>query len=167
MRAIEGADPATFRLLASGYAKDARNVFFEGDRFAVRDVASFELLDYGFARDRVTGYYHEGPVEGSEGTAFTVVDSHHAKDRARAFYATLEPAHPRPLVRTKPLHGADVATIASLGGRYVKDAKRVWYEGEPVLNADAASFETLSPPVDGADVRDVRARFRDGVRIGP
>lgn len=63
---LAGADPATFRLLESGYALDARQVFHRGQPIAGAEVASFEILraetDGADARDAKRRYRDGRPV---------------------------------------------------------------------------------------------------------
>jgi hypothetical protein len=48
---VIGADPATFVVLADGYAKD-RNYVYQGQRLDNMDVKSFESIGNGFYRDK-------------------------------------------------------------------------------------------------------------------
>ena len=192
---IEAADPATFRTLASGYATDAGNAYFEGRRIPVRDVASFEPLDYGFARDRVRGYAHQVEVPDSDGSTFVAIDTHYAKDRTRVFHVDLHTgggAH-KPTVRIVALAGSQPASFTTLDSGYARDAAQVYYRdrvlardpasftvlradyaksstgvyhrGEPVAGADAASFSTLDAPAEGRDAQDAGASYYQGRRI--
>ena len=191
---IAGADPASFGIMSGGYARDARGVYFEGVRFPVKDLATFELLDYGFARDRVTGYYHQKVVDGSAGPTFAALDTHYAKDVARVYFCDLETdggAHPY-VVRAVPLRDADpasfrvlengyavdrsqvyfrdrilarnVASFTALGRDYGKTPTQVFYRGDPIAGADAATFVLLDPSTDAADARDARATYLLGKR---
>jgi hypothetical protein len=191
---VKGADPASFRYLDEGYAKDSAHVFHDGVAFPVKDVKSFQLLGHGFARDDVTGYYHQTVVPGSAGRTFAVVDHHYSKDSVHVYYSDLvsDDGTKPPYARSVRVPGADPATIASMDGGYAVDAKRayyrgevltsdvaafrtlslgyarsgaeVFYEGTPIPGADAATFAVLERPGDGADARDARARYLQGRR---
>ena len=194
VRVIDGADPASMRVMKIGYAKDAHGVYRDGVRFPVRDPATFELLEYGFARDRVIGYWNEAEIAQSHGPTFTELDPHYAKDQARAFHVDFVldgGAHP-PVARADELDGVDVATFTAVEAGYAKDAMRVWYRGrlvsrasasfavlpydyaktasevfhrgERLRDADAPSFAVLDKPDDDADARDARGTFRAGMR---
>lgn len=160
---LAGADPASFQLLSQGYARDQRQVFYEGDAFAVRDVASFEVLDYGFARDKHSGYYLRTPVGQSSGNGFEVLSAHYARDASKVFYAGMDyrVAGP-PRVRTRSLSGADLASFKALENGYALDAARVYWEGQAVPGADAASFTMLSPSTIEADARDAKRQYLRG-----
>ena len=168
VRVVDGADPATFRVLKYGYAKDRAAAYFEGVRFAVRDVEGFELLDYGFARDRVRGYWHRVELPDSDGATLVPIDLHHAKDKRRVYYATDDTGGGayRAVVKTKVLEGADPATFVRLDASYAKDAARVWHDGALVAGAHAESFEALPPATEGADAEDRHSRYREGRRVG-
>lgn len=166
VKLVDGADPATFRVLRSGYAKDASNVFFEGVRFAVRDAATFELLDYGFARDRIAGYYHQAELAGSHGPSLVPLDTHHGRDRSHAWYATIETTDARSSVVARRVNDVDAASFEVLGSGYARDRSRVYFRGGAVTQAQRDSFVVLSPAVDDADARDARWRYREGERIG-
>jgi len=193
--AIDGADPASLRVLRLGYAKDVHAVYHDGVRFAVRDPASFDLLEYGFAKDRAVGYWHQAQIAGSDGPSFTHVDTHYAKDARRAYHVdfVVDGGARGPVVRAVVLADADVATFVALDDGYAKDSRQVWHRGrlvsrapgtlavlpydyartatevfhrgERVADADAASFAVLDPPTDDADARDARGAFRAGRRV--
>lgn len=190
------ADPASFRVMRRGYAKDSRKVFFEGVPFAVRDAASFELLDYGlFARDRFTGYYNDVPIPGSDGGSFVALGDHYARDRASLYYAFIDLSLSPPAVRAwglegalpdsfevleggyardarrayhagKPLRGTDGGQLEVLWLGYAKTGSRVFYEGQEIPGADAPTFQMLQPPTDQADARDGKSSYKQGRKTG-
>lgn len=114
---IAGADPASYRLLGQGYARDRERVYYEGRPFKVRDVESFEPLTRSFARDKVNGYYELQAIAGSHGPSFQMVDerdSHHARDQKRVYHGHIEindPSGRSPYPVVKVLPGADPATF--------------------------------------------------------
>jgi len=191
---VDQADPATFRYLDREYARDRAGVFFEGVRFAVKDVDSFELLDYGFARDRISGYFHQVAVPASDGRTFSWIDSHYAKDSVRVFYCALESARDGapPVRRFVQMKGArpdsftaldegyatdagqvyfrgavlvtDASSFRLLQFGYAKTAAQVYYMGKAVARADATSFVTLERPTETADATDRNATYQLGRR---
>ena len=164
---VDGADPASFRVLARDIAKDARQVYDEGKPRRVLDVASFELLDDGFARDRLAGYCHLDAIAGSDGATFVRLDAHHAKDRARAYYCELEtdggtrPAYPHAV----PLAAGRVTSFKPLEHGYAVDGEAVYYRGQVLADADPATFAVLGAPENGADAGDARHRYAMGRRL--
>lgn len=135
------ADTTSFRYLKTGYARDARKMFFEGVEFGVKHIDSFEILDYGFARDKITGYYHQTLVPGSDGSSFAFVDSRYSKDVRHVYYSYFD-TKGKATPKSVRIEGALVGSFVSLEGGYAKDAGRAYYEGKPL--ARAASFEVLA-----------------------
>lgn len=190
LRPIEGADAASFAVLAPGYGRDVHAVYHEGRRFAVADPASFEVLEHGFARDARQAYHLRRPIAGSQGgAAFRVLDSQYADDGQRIFHATSDGGRStvrelRGIDRTRfevlgagwardartLLHGGerragDPASFTPLDRGYVKTSAQVYFLGQPVAGADAGTFEMLQPASEtDADARDRRQRYRRGER---
>ncbi|MEN9631113.1 MAG: hypothetical protein RJA10_4341 [Pseudomonadota bacterium] len=167
---IAGADPARYQVLGHGYARDGRQVWYEGQPFPVRDPASFTPIDSRFARDALRGYFDRTEVPGSHGPSFEVLTDDggsHARDHRQVYSlhielnAPLKPPHA--VVRT--LAGADPATVRVLGRGYAVDGSRVWWRGQAVAGADAGSFQVLDRPGDQADARDAKSGFLDGRRV--
>ena len=166
---IDGADPATFRLLSQHYAVDRAQAYYQGKAFPVQDVASFEPLDGGFARDRERAYYDREPIPGSHGASFAMVDpadGGYARDRLRVVHGHVEinaPGRgPHSVVRV--LQGARLSTFRVLGAHYASDGQQVWHRGQKLVDADAASFELLPQASDQADARDARGHYLRGQR---
>lgn len=166
MTVLAEADPRSFRLLGQGYGSDGRHLYFEGERFAVREPASFTPLEGGFARDQRSGYYLREPVPGSDGASFAVLGAHYARDAQHVFHADLDYAASPPRVRIRTLPGVAPAGFQELESGYARNDRQVFWQGLPVQQADAASFSVLSPPEDGADARDARHRYQRGQRVG-
>jgi DKNYY family len=194
---IEGADAPTFRYLDQGdqgYARDTARVYFEGVRFAVKDLATFTVLEYGFAKDRITGYFHQEPVAGSDGSTFTFLDNHYSKDSAHAFYSWIATGKDggAPQRKTLRITGAHAGTFAALEDGYASDSAQVYYEGKPLTKdpgsfrvlsfgyaaakdgvyyygaqipgADPSTFSIMDMPTDSADARDATATYKQGLR---
>ena len=190
VKVLDGADPATFRYLDREYARDKASVFFEGERFPVKDIDTFELLDYGHARDRIRGYYHQREVPGSDGSTFVVVDSAYSKDATRVFFSVLETRGREPVRRSMQVKGAQPGSFAALEEGYAidaaqvyyrgalltkevpsfkmlqygyaKTATQVYYSGKPVAGADAGTFTTLDRVTETADAQDRGATYQQG-----
>ena len=166
---VAGADAGSYRRLAHGYARDVRQVYYEGQAFRVRDVPSFEPLDVRYARDAQRGYYERTEIPGSHGPSFALLDvraAEFARDRAQVYHGhidTTEPNQQKPVLRV--LRGADAASIRSVGRGYVADAQRVWYRSDPVAGADAASFKVNEDYTSELDASDHLGRYRQGQRV--
>ena len=166
---IAGADPARYQVLGHGYARDDRQVWYEGRPFAVRDPASFRPLDSRFGRDAQRGYFDRAEVPGSHGPSFEVLaddGGSHARDRHRVYSAHIElnaPLKP-PHAVVRVLAGANPATVRVPGRGYAVDGSRVWWRGQVVAGADAGSFQVLDRPDEQADARDAQSAYREGRR---
>ncbi len=190
--AISGANAATFRLLDDYYARDTAQAYFNGAPFAVADVASFEVLSYVHARDHVSGYYVQRPISGSDGRTFVSVDDHYSKDNANVFYSGLAIFNGGSgEIKHIKLPRADVASFASLGGGYGADSRAIYFEGKPMTDAvppleqlnffyaktathvyyagelikgaDAATFKV--EPTDTYTALDAHATYKEGRRL--
>jgi len=167
---IRDADPASYRTLGQGYARDARRVYADGVAFSVRDVATFEPLAADYARDAQRGYYARAEIPGSDGPSLAIVDERdpsYARDRSHVYHghseSDLPNRGPRPVVRT--LQQADPATLHVLGRGYAADARHVWYRGVPMAGADAASFQVAEAFVGDTDASDSHGAWNLGRRV--
>jgi hypothetical protein len=192
---IVGADAASFRLVKDSYAVDAKQAYFWGASFAVRDVASFEVLDHGYSRDRVRAYNGVTEIAGSDGASFSALDIDYAKDATHAWYSYLDndPKTGRVRSAARSIVGVDVASFESKTGGYAVDAKQVYYEGRAVSSsptgfeylslsyaksasevfyggkqirgANATTFAVAQPATEEADAKDSESRYLNGKRI--
>ncbi len=80
---VSQADPATYRLIGSDFARDKASVFYSGQLFNVEDVESFAVLDYGFTKDRVRAYHILVEIPHSDGATFVALNMNYAKDKSR------------------------------------------------------------------------------------
>ncbi|MFN0185443.1 MAG: DKNYY domain-containing protein [Aquabacterium sp.] len=180
---IEGADPLRYRPLAHRYASDGQRVFKQGQPIRVRDAASFAALTPRLSRDAKRGYFEDIEIADSDGASFQIVDVHDdawVRDRQRAWHVRYgQPAAGEPPQReVRLLAGADAAALRPLGREYASDGRRVWWRGQAVAGAEAASFTVLGEPAaaspahvdadaaaEAPDARDARASFRRGRRV--
>ncbi len=135
---LAGADPASFQPdpRRAGLARDRRQVYLGRSVIRGADPASYEPLggDAPIGRDRRGYYFGPDPVKVLDPASFEVIDANAAPGTAwardsRALYVG---------EKTTPTSGP--AKVEVLGGNYAKDATRVYYRGEPIPGADAASF---------------------------
>ena len=164
---IPSADAASYRVLAHRHARDRHRAYDRGQPFAVRDAASFEPLSPRFARDAQRGYFEHADIPGSHGASFALMDEDdpgYARDRAHAWHGHIEVNQPNrgPHPVLRPLQGADMATLRALGRGYAADARRVWYQGEPLARADAASFTVLTEATAEVDAHDRAQAWQRG-----
>lgn len=165
---LDGADAERYRSLGQGYGSDGHRVWFEGRALAVADAATFEPMAGGFARDARQGYFDQQAIPGSRGDRLQLVDPNdpsHVQDDRHVYSAhidlMLQP--PRAVIRTLP---QAVPGQVHLPGRgYARDGQRVWYRGLPVDGADAPHFGLVDGAPDDADASDGRHRYRQGRRL--
>ena len=191
--ALEGVDPASFKLLKERYARDNSRLYFEGVQVPVKDLNSFEILENNFQRDHVTGYYRRMPIAGSDGSTFTVINTFYTKDKASVFYSAYDADASTQPHRTVRVAGASPESFVTRGAGYAADANQVYhngkfltkdvanfevlpslyakagsviyFDGEHVADADAATFAVLERREEDADARDARASYLRGVRV--
>lgn len=169
VRRIDGADPASYRLIAHGHARDARRVYYEGQPFSVRDAATFEPVDRLLARDAQRGYFERREVPDSHGPSFDWVqsgDGHHARDREHVWslYFDLDSPNGHGQATVRLLKGARPDQVRVPGQGYAVDGSRVWHHGRLLAGADGSTFELTG---DGGelDARDARHRYLRGRRL--
>lgn len=98
---IDGADPATFRVLRGAYAQDARGVYYFTGPIPGADPATFGVLDGPYAGDTARVYWMGKPIDGADPATFRVLNAAFecSADAARAYY------------RDGVISGADPATF--------------------------------------------------------
>ncbi len=117
-------------------------MYYEGVRFAVKDINSFELLENNFQRDRVTGYFERVPIAGSDGATFSVIDMHYSRDKAGVYYSAEWRDHGDMPQRSMRVAGALPESFAAKGAGYAADAGQVYHKGK-ILGKDVANFQVL------------------------
>jgi hypothetical protein len=192
---IAEADAPSFRMLDAYYARDTSFVYHDGRSFRVRDVNSYERLGDAHARDKVSGYFMRAEIKGSDGLTFSEIDGSYSKDATHVYYSSYDSNHGQhpPVERTMVLAGADPATFAALGRYYARDAQqayyqdkiitksvatfrlleegyaiaddKVWYGGEVLKDADAATFEVFPLSGDSITAQDKHGKFNYAKRI--
>lgn len=187
------ADPASLRVLEQRYAADSGQVYYEGLEIRGADPATFEPLTEGFARDKTRGYHQfVYPVPLSHGPTFEVVGKSYAKDREHVYFVSRRPDG---APHAERVLDADPATFQAFPYDYAKDASHIYFEsqalkgepgnfqpmdfgyaktdkivfhrGEPMLGADAASFQILEEVTDEATARDKAWFYKDGKAVKP
>lgn len=128
---LEGADPKTFRFLGGHYSRDDDQVFYEDDALQDVDVATFRVVDKYAGRDDTRYFLGSRGIVPEDIETFREVGDCWAKD-AKAYYYQF------PEIRKLD---CDYATFQVLNWYYGKDATTVFYKGQPIEGADAASFE--------------------------
>ncbi|MEZ0389859.1 MAG: DKNYY domain-containing protein [Verrucomicrobium sp.] len=128
------AQPATFVRMRNAYARDARQVYYQG--YAISsDAANFKLLDELAGKDSRRVYWC-GHVISEDAPNFRYVGHSGAvayhRDRQQVFANGIR------------IEGADSATFRILSQTYSRDSKRVYQLTKPVFGADSNTFQVLT-----------------------
>lgn len=135
---LPGADPATFTAdpKHAGLARDRRQVYLGRRVIPGADPATFERLagDAPIGRDRRGYYFGADPVTVRDAATFEILDANAGPGKvwardAHAFYVG---------AKTTATEGIGGPQILAAG--YTKDSSRVYYKGDAIPGADAASF---------------------------
>src|SRR5262249_29988007 len=140
---------------------------FDGRPIAGADAASFDVLDRGgFAKDRSHVYQLDRPIS-DDPMHFALLDGGLSKDSAAIYWTdgsvlSDDPTHFAIVanndhylftkdgrtvqVNGNPIADADPATFRVLQGAYAQDDRHVFYFADQVVTADATSFRALDGP---------------------
>ncbi len=130
--ALEDADAATFRLIDTQTAADARQVYFQQQWIEGALPASFRRVGGDYYRDAQHIFYQAVLLEGADAGSFREVSPELFADKQGVF------------LRDFHLIGSDPATFEILNDAYSKDAKRCYYNGLVLKGADPRSFKALN-----------------------
>lgn len=70
----------------NNYAKDNKNVYYNGERIFGADADTFENLGDGYARDKSNAYYQGQKLFGAKGSLFKYLGKGYATDSKNTFY---------------------------------------------------------------------------------
>ena len=125
-------DPATFEVITFPFAKDAEGVIFFTDRIPEADLDSFEVLptpleEVGiapYAKDKNNVYYLDEVIENADPETFEVMEF-----VGSSFFESM--------------YGDESyeAMIEYAISWYAKDKNYIYFEGNPVDDVDASTFE--------------------------
>lgn len=155
-RKVNGADSATFKIIGHGFGKDKSNVFYHTEIVPEADTTTFTIHDggkygytYGYDKNYifVAGYDRAGVIK-EKCNNFDQIGGYYLKCDDKIYYVD------------KLLTGADSNTFTPVGvtANYAKDSKIVYFDGEVVAGADAATFDIG----DGINARDKDHVYRYG-----
>jgi hypothetical protein len=123
------ADRATLQILDANYARDRARVWHDGELVEGVTASTFAVLGHGYGTDGTRVVRDGDIVDGLAPQELVVVDRHYTiVDGVVRGY--------------EPIEGADAPTFRSLGGNFARDAKRVYFDSQPI-DADVDSFEVL------------------------
>lgn len=164
---IDDADPATFKAFDSTYAVDKSRVYLNGVVLDGADAGSFELIDRpGWAKDR-DHVFHRDRAISDDPAHFELLAGDVAKDSRAVYWSdgsvlSEDPEHFAIVsnadhylftkdstavhVNGNPIPDADPATFEVLQGAYARDGRSTFYFDGPIAGADLSSFRPLDGP---------------------
>lgn len=162
------ADIETFQVLKNGFARDHTNVFFEDTKIAEDRDGSFEIIKDTYGKDKNSVYYGSKAIKDADPSTFSLLSgSKYRKDKDSVFYEEgsfevkkldADVSTFRPIAETYLNYGVDKTHVfvndkflydalpesfVYLGSDYSKDARRVFYQGLVVQDADLKTFSIL------------------------
>lgn len=189
---IAQADPKTYRRNDINWAQDKANRFYRNQLVAV-DYASFKNLSDSFSKDKDRAYYHHGAFFDTlpaNVSSFEVLHKYYyARDKDHVFHLHFERNNSGPELVKAPIgegedvellnevylrigrqlyHGLkpldlDLSSMEIVGTYYIKDTKKVYYQGRYLPDADAASFGEIGE----YQIGDKNGPYRSGERFDP
>ena len=167
---IDGADVASFQVFDQSYARDKSNVYLNGGVLSGADAATFLPLERpGFAKDAHHVYQRDVAIS-ADPAHFELLDGELSKDGSAVYWSdgrvlSEDPAHfviisnvdhylftkdaETVQVNGNPIDQADPATFRVLGGAYATDGQRAFYFTDRIPDASLASFHSIESPYAG------------------
>lgn len=153
--AIEGADPASFKVVQSPFGRDGHRAYVGTIPIPVRDIATWTPLERGTAQRP----WRQVDDQKSSQPHTELTGGGWSKDSMQVYWGEL------------PIEGADAATFETCGRFYAKDHRHVYHAGAVVAGAEPATFvahdgpfigDTGIPSGPGPDAHDARRAYRSG-----
>ena len=161
---ISDDDATTFKALDSTYGRDTSNVYVNGAPLADADTASFEVLDYPISDDQTNFELLDGGlakdshvVYWSDGSVLSDDPEHFASISSADHYLFTKDGQ-TVHVNGNPIPDADPATFQLLHGAYARDDRRVFYFADQIVDADSGIVPIARRPVR----KRLRTRLLDG-----
>lgn len=141
-RYMPGADRASFRPLAGGYAIDRQRVWFEGREVHGAAPDGWQVLGPAFARDRRQVFLGVHAVPGPDPAHARHLPRHHVADRRQAWYGEFQGER----LFLRRLEGADGSRLRLLDGysdTLATDGASLFLAGERLAIELADDFQPL------------------------
>ena len=136
---VENVDLGTFKILNDKYAKDAKNVYFSGNKtFEDVDSKTFEVLPNYYSKDKngvyrpINEWIHK--INGANPKTIKVLSQFYSKDDKNVF-------HDEDIIPN-----ADVNSFVVLNGisGHAKDKNSVYFWGQKIEGANVKTFKVIS-----------------------
>ncbi len=144
---IKMANPVSFEILNSYYAKDDKRFFYYGKPYEFYngiheipcDVASFELLEYPYSKDQASVFYYYTKILKADSKSFQTLGSHYSKDKNYVF------------LESEIMNGADPASFslvpqdeyATEANYYSRDKNKVFWKIRSIEKANPDKFKVI------------------------
>jgi hypothetical protein len=160
------ADVSTFKDMGSGYAHDQRQVYFLGGTILGADVPTFVLLPASDASKDKNHVYQGVEVVSNDPDHYEFLGGPLTKDSQHVYWSNKiisdDPAHfviiqqsggyaydrdaRTVFVQGNPILQADPATFQVIQEDYARDQRHIFYFDQVIASADLASFQVLASP---------------------
>src|SRR5882762_3456352 len=161
VRAMNGADQNSFVPITKVYAKDSKNVYWEGDVVQGADPSTFVPLDWEYGRDKLKVFWHIQEIEGADPDSFKIIRDYWARDKVAYYnirYSLVDNYVSKKMVKLD----CDYSTLTILNLSYAIDKNRAYYTGSPIDGVDVKTFQLTS----SLTAKDKYHRYR-GQRVLP
>ena len=149
---VEGADPATFKVIDASYAKDVNHVYYNGKPVAGANPGSVMRVTSEFDEDGSNSGYlisddkvfcYGEVIEGADPVSFSYLLGSYGMDKDYLYY----------YVDIKIPRKATPTTMTNANAGYIRHGEQVIYHGKIISN-DASSFEIINDEyaIDGFSV---------------
>jgi len=130
---VEGADPKTFRTLASRrYGADKDHVYYFVSRINGADPETFVILDHSYGKDKYHAFYTDKVLPGSDASTFQLLGNRVSKDKNEVY------------IDAKPIGACDAPTYEIVLNSWSVDKDCAYFDFRPIKEVDIVSFEVLN-----------------------
>ena len=132
------AEVQSFEVISFNLAKDAKSVWWYGERLPSVDPKTVELVNPGFVwKDAKNVWYQREKISGADPKTFRHLDQAFYRDANRVYWSTT------------PLEGVDLDTFRTFGddSPYAADRRSVWKGNTKISGFDATTFQAVHQSV--------------------
>jgi hypothetical protein len=149
---LRGADAAQFAVLAHGFGRDSKTVYYRKSRVKSAVSETFQILNQFYSTDGRKFFYMERAIANADPHSFEVLADCWARDGKHAFF------------QDGAVANADAATFGIVNQSFARDANHVFgWTGCIIDRADPELFEQID---DSLFYRDNRGVYFGGYPSG-
>lgn len=171
--AIEGADPASFKHVGSGYYADSKRVYWCTDPIPDADPATFKVLGDSFVgKDRSRAYRSGEPLDGLDAASLELIVHHEAGFQIYSDKNGIQ-VNKMMFPRSKPgkVEVIDPYTIKAGDLIHLVENSRstpaTLFKEDGKLMVESPAYEPESREVNGLIAAEVTAEGLKNIRVGP